>query len=130
MTTFNMCSYLSRKGTIMEYHLREEGEVRVVSCSGRMDATTSPRFKEYIQNLISKGCTRLIISMEGVEFLDSSGLGALVACLRKVKDKKGEIKIAGLRPEVRSIFDMTRVSRLFDIHPDTDSALKVSAAGL
>ncbi len=108
----------------MEYHVTEDGDLRIISCQGRMDANSSPKFKEYLKSLLDKGDTRLVITMDEVEFLDSSGLGALVACMRKAKEKKGEIKISGLRPEVRTIFDMTRVSRLFDIHPDAASAVK------
>jgi anti-sigma B factor antagonist len=113
-----------RKERVMKYQTRDEADVKIISCQGRMDANSSPQFKEYLKHLIEQGQTQLIISMDEVEFLDSSGLGALVACLRKAKDKKGDIKISGLLPEVRSIFDMTRVSRLFDIYPDTPSALK------
>ena len=108
----------------MEYAMRSEGDVTIISCQGRVDAYSSPHFKEYLKDLIDKRHTRVIIAMEQVEFLDSSGLGALVACLRKAKEKKGDIKISGLTPEVRSIFDMTRVSRLFEIYPDTSSAMK------
>ena len=108
----------------MEYQIREEDDLRIISCKGRMDAGTSSKFKEHLKNLIDEGFSRLVIDMEHVDFLDSSGLGTLVACLRRVKEKNGDIKISGLRPEVRSIFDMTRVSRLFDIYPDVTSACK------
>jgi anti-sigma B factor antagonist len=99
----------------MEIQVEEHGKVRVLACKGRMDAQVSGLLKDRIQELLDTGTTRLIVDMEGLEFLDSSGLGALVSCLRRIKEKKGEIKLAGLRPEVRSIFDITRVSRLFHI---------------
>ena len=99
----------------MEIQIREEGKVQILACQGRMDAQVSDLLKERIQELLDKGAKELVLDLEGLEFLDSSGLGALVACLRRIKEKKGEIKLAGLRPEVRSIFDITRVSRLFHI---------------
>jgi anti-sigma B factor antagonist len=66
----------------------------------------------------------LVIDLEGVDFLDSSGRGALVAGLRKAKQKKGEIILTGPRPDVRSIFDITRVARLFHICRDVFEAVK------
>jgi len=108
----------------MEIKVREDGKVQILACVGRMDAQVSGFLKEHIQELLDTGATQLIMDLEGLEFLDSSGLGALVACLRRVKEKKGEIKLAGLRPEVRSIFDITRVSRLFHICENVPDAVK------
>ncbi len=107
----------------MDIQVDEHGKVQVIACTGRMDAQVSGLVKERIQELLEQGATRLVVDMEGLEFLDSSGLGALVSCLRRVKEKKGEIKLAGLRPEVRSIFEITRVSRLFHICDTLPEAL-------
>ena len=108
----------------MEMQVREDGKVQILACVGRMDAQVSGLLKDRIQEILDTGSTRLILDLEGLEFLDSSGLGALVSCLRRVKEKKGEIKLAGLRPEVRSIFDITRVSRLFHICENVPDAVK------
>lgn len=108
----------------MEIQIREEGNVQILACLGRMDAQVSGVLKERIQELLDKGSANLVLDLEGLDFLDSSGLGALVSCLRRVREKKGEIKLAGLRPEVRSIFDITRVSRLFDISENVSDAVK------
>ena len=94
-----------------------------------MDANVSGSLKQRIQQLVEKGARRLILDLEGVDFLDSSGLGALVACLRRVREKQGEIKLAGLRPEVQSIFEITRVSRLFQICRDVQEAMKAFPPG-
>ena len=107
----------------MEIRVAEHGKVQVLACEGRMDAQVSGLLKDRIQEILDKGTTRLVVDMEGLEFLDSSGLGALVSCLRRVKEKKGEIKLAGLRPEVQSIFEITRVSRLFHICESVPDAL-------
>jgi len=107
----------------MEMHLREEKFIQILTCRGRLDVQVSDRLKERIQKILEKGSARIILDLEGIELLDSSGLGALVACLRRVKEKEGEIKLAGLRPEVRSIFEITRVSRVFHICEDVSEAL-------
>jgi len=107
----------------MEMHLREEKFIQILTCRGRLDVQVSNRLKERVQEILNKGSARLIIDLDGIELLDSSGLGALVACLRRGKEQDGEIKLAGLRPEVRSIFEITRVSRVFDIYEDVSEAL-------
>ncbi len=108
----------------MEIEHRSEGNTEILSCKGRMDAHVSDRLKATVQELLEGGCDRLVLDLEGLEFLDSSGLGALVSCLRRVKERKGQIRLSGLRPEVRSIFDITRVSRLFHICSDVEEAVK------
>ena len=108
----------------MEIKLQNEGTVRILSCQGRLDAQVSNTLKENIQQQLDEGAVNLVIDLEGVDFLDSSGLGALVAGLRKAKEKKGEIKLSGLRPDVRSIFDITRVARLFHICQNVAEAVK------
>jgi anti-sigma B factor antagonist len=113
----------------MEYRSRLEGGITVVSCAGRMDAASSPQFKEYLKRVIDEGNCRLVIAMDRVEFLDSSGLGALVTCLRKAREKNGDLKISGLSPEVRSIFEMTGLTRVFDIHGQISTALEAFGKG-
>jgi anti-sigma B factor antagonist len=110
----------------MEIRVSEQGKVQILACEGRMDAQVSGLLKERIKELLDKGATELVLDLKGLEFLDSSGLGALVSCLRRIREKKGEIRLAGLRPEVRSIFDITRVSRLFPIFETVEDALKAS----
>lgn len=112
------------EGTAMEIQVSEQEKAQVLACTGRMDAQVSGLLKERIQELLDQGATRIVMDLEGLEFLDSSGLGALVSCLRRIKEKKGEIKLAGLRPEVRSIFEITRVSRLFQICETVEEAVK------
>ena len=99
----------------MEMLLREELGIKIITCQGRIDAEVSGRVKEQIQQLLDQGATQIVLDLKGVKLLDSSGLGAFVSSLRRAKERGGEIKLAGLRTEVRSIFDITRVSRLFHI---------------
>ena len=118
---------MQAKRKAVEMDVREEGQVRILTCRGRLDAQVSGDVKDQIQQLIDEGAVCLVLNLEGVDFLDSSGLGALVSSLRKIKEKKGEIKLTGLRPEVRSIFDITRVARLFNIHGNIKEALEAFA---
>jgi anti-sigma B factor antagonist len=104
--------------------LSQEGTIHILTLRGRLDAPVAGLVKERLQALIDEGAARVVVNLNGVEFLDSSGLGVLVSTLRRIKEKKGEIKLAGLRPEVRSIFDITRVARLFHICPDVPASIE------
>jgi anti-sigma B factor antagonist len=108
----------------MEMTIRQEGAIKVLSCQGRFDAQVADQFKHKLRDVIEQGDIQIILDLGGVVFLDSSGLGALVASQRKIKEKKGELKLAGPQPEVRSVFDITRVSRLFHICKDVPEAVQ------
>ena len=65
----------------------------------------------------------VILDLSAVQFMDSTGLGALLSCLRLMKAKGGTLRLAALSPEVRRLFDMVLMDRVFEIHPDVASAL-------
>ena len=62
--------------------------------------------------------------MAGVDFLDSAGLGSLIALLKRVSERGGDMKIAGLQKKVRMVFEITRAFKVFDIFDNPDEALK------
>jgi len=66
----------------------------------------------------------VVVDMEGVDFLDSSGLGSLIALLKRVSERGGDMKIAGLQKKVRMVFEITRAFKVFDIFDNTADALK------
>jgi anti-sigma B factor antagonist len=68
-----------------------------------------------------------VLDLSNVQFMDSTGLGALLSCLRMMKAKDGSLRLASLTPEVRRLFDMVLMDRVFDIHPDTESAITATS---
>jgi anti-sigma B factor antagonist len=96
--------------------------VTVMTLSGRFDALMAKEFKNSIADLIDTRQVKIAIDMKEIDFIDSSGLGALVGSLKGVSGVQGEIRIAGLSPEVRTIFELTRLHRIFDIYENIESA--------
>jgi anti-sigma B factor antagonist len=96
--------------------------VTVMTLSGRFDALMAKEFKNCITNLIDTRQLKIAIDMKAIDFIDSSGLGALVGSLKGVSSLQGEIRIAGLSPEVRTIFELTRLHRIFDIYENIETA--------
>jgi len=65
---------------------------------------------------------RIVLDMSQVTFMDSTGLGSMLSCLRTVKARDGSIKLANLTPEVHQLFEMVLMDRVFEIYPSVDDA--------
>ena len=90
----------------------------------RATVDMAPELKERLFTEIDNGNFNIIIDFSYVEFVDSSFLGALVAGLKQVKSKDGEIKISGLHPHVRITFELTRLDHLFNIYQSIEQAMR------
>lgn len=113
----------------MECIVEHKGVLAVVQCSGSLDASTVAQFKEMIYPVVQAGAHRVILDAQRLLFIDSVGLGMLISLARKLREKGGEVKIASPSADVRSIFDITRLTRLFDLCESTDDAKKRFANG-
>lgn len=98
--------------------------VVALKLEGNLDASTAKDLREKVKSILIDEHINFVIDMGGIKFIDSSGLGSMVASLRAVSKVGGDIKVAALVPEVKSIFELTRLHRLFDIFDDTDAAIK------
>ncbi|MBC8412623.1 MAG: STAS domain-containing protein [Nitrospira sp.] len=94
----------------------------ILKFKGRLDASSAKAVKDKVGLLVKNGRPLLVFDMEAVDFIDSSGLGVLVASLRTVNKVEGDIKIASLQAQVRSIFELTRMHRLFEIFDSSTAA--------
>jgi anti-sigma B factor antagonist len=106
----------------MEIQTETVENATVLKLTGRLDASSSRNVKEIVKELSKSGDCNLVFDMSGIDFIDSTGLGSLVAALRSVDKKGGEIKIAGLRERVRIVFELTRLHRIFDIFDAAEDA--------
>ena len=100
------------------------GDVPVLSVCGKIDAVTSKDLEAALIGLIDQNKNYLIINMEKVEFLSSSGLRVLMASLNKLKHRDGDLKLAALQPFVKDVFFMTGANRFFSIYSSQVEAVK------
>jgi len=91
----------------------------------RLDAMNSGELRDKILGLLESGGQRLIVNLTGVSFIDSSGLGALPG-YKNANLRSSQLVLAGLQPRVQSMFELTRLHRVFEIHPTLDDALAVA----
>ncbi|MCL5036206.1 MAG: STAS domain-containing protein [Chloroflexi bacterium] len=88
-------------------------EVPRVKLDGDVDLYTVPLLKETVQNLMDKGHDDIVIDLENVIYMDSTGLGALVGIYRRMKERKGKIHLICPNPQVGRIFHSTGLYQLF-----------------
>lgn len=84
----------------------------------------SEPFKVLVCSKIDKGNTKLIISFKEVEYVDSSFLGALVAILKKLISSEGKLVLVFLNQDIKHLFTLTRLDKVFVVEDNTESALK------
>ena len=107
----------------MELAERRSGEIDVLELKGRLDVASAKTLKDKVQALVDQQRVRLVLDMGDIDFVDSSGLGVLVAALRSANKKGGDVKIAALQNKIRSIFELTRLHRVFEIFDATETAI-------
>ncbi|TAE23350.1 MAG: anti-sigma factor antagonist [Candidatus Kapaibacterium sp.] len=93
----------------------------------RLDAKIAVNFKEEMTKLIQDGNHTIVLDLSGVDFIDSSGLGAIVTCL-KVLGRKGDLVISGVKNDVMTMFVLTRMDRVFQLFPTIEAAAQSLAA--
>lgn len=89
----------------------------------RLDANNSEELKLEMNRLFESGSKNLIIDLNDVHFIDSSGLGALVSGFKNASTHQGSIKLSALQAQVKSMFELTRLQRVFEIYQTVDEAL-------
>ncbi|MGD2174791.1 MAG: STAS domain-containing protein [Candidatus Brocadiaceae bacterium] len=104
--------------------IRPQDGVTVVDIEGRFDAATAPEIKSELHGLIEEGNIRLVINLEALDFIDSAGLGVLVSCLRRAAAEGGDLRLAEVPAFCRSIFELTRLTRVFDVNESEAEAVK------
>lgn len=90
--------------------------------ASRIDALTALNFKEEMRSLIGRGEGRFVLDLQQVDFIDSSGLGAVVAAMKHVRAGQ-KLELAALQPIVEKVFRLTRMDTIFTIHENADKAL-------
>ena len=108
---------------------RTEGEHTVLAVSGEVDVYTAPALRDRIADLLDSGQQRLVIDLGGVEFLDSTGLGVLVAGLNRAREVGGSLSLVCPQERVLKLFRITGLDEVFTVHSTVDEALASSSAG-
>ena len=97
--------------------------VKIVQPSGILDGTKATSFREEINQLVEDKTNKILIDFSNATFMDSSGLGALVLSLKKVREAGGELFICSINDQIKMLFELTSMDRVFKIF-DTREAFE------
>jgi anti-sigma B factor antagonist len=104
---------------------RETGDVTIVDITGRISlGEESAALRNLVMNLLSEGHLKILLNMAGVDYIDSSGLGALVSAFSSVRKAGGELKLLKLSAKVDDLMEVTRLYTVFDIVDDEAAAVE------
>jgi len=110
--------------TMLELEVAEQAGWQVLTVHGEVDVTTTPRVRARLIAMLSDGRPHLIVDLEGVRFLDSSGLGALVAALKLARSRGGELRlVCENQRSVRKVLQVTGLDRVLDRFDSVDDAI-------
>lgn len=113
----------------LELQAGKIGDVAVVEvqCES-LDAATVIDFREAIQPIIDKN-PNIVINIGMLRTINSSGLGALISCLKQSHERGGDLKLAGMKGEVKRIFEIVQIHMMFDLFDTTEEAVSAFSPG-
>jgi len=108
----------------MEIVVDKVGDVAVAAVPvDELDASNVGEFKRDVAPILEANA-KLVLDMGRLRFVDSSGLGAFISCLRKLNAKGGDLRLCGMSKQVRAVFELVRMHRVFDICATSDEAVR------
>lgn len=105
----------------MGWNISEQGKVLKVDIDGRLVAAVAPELRDEVLAKMEEG-TNVLFDLSRMVHIDSSGLGVLVQILQKAKAGGGRVVLAALQSGPKIVFDITKVSRVFEIVPTVEDA--------
>ena len=102
---------------------RTVGDRMVVEVGGEIDVYTAPKLREQLVELVNDGSYHLVVDMERVDFLDSTGLGVLVGGLKRVRAHEGSLRLVCTQERILKIFRITGLTKVFPIHASVEEAV-------
>src|ERR1700754_41286 len=107
----------------MNTRLEKVGNITVIGVEGdSLDASNAQDFKRAVAPAVAENC-KLVFDLSLLQFIDSSGLGAFLSCLRQLHATGGDLKLCGMTRPVRGLFELVRMHRIFDIHNTREEAV-------
>jgi anti-sigma B factor antagonist len=111
---------------MQEFHLQTTGPIgdcAVLQVTGEVDVDTAPAIRERIQDLAAKGAVHVIVDLSRVDFLDSTGLGALVGGLKRLREHDGSLALVITTKRILRVFEITGLTKTFPPQPSVSAAI-------
>ncbi len=99
------------------------GDVAILRPVGRLDSSTSPELETTVLERLEGGCNRLVFDLARMDYVSSAGLRVILLAGKKLRASQGKLVLAGMREDVRDVFEMSGFLTLFSVATDLDEAL-------
>jgi anti-sigma B factor antagonist len=107
----------------LRLEVSERDEWSVVEVGGEVDVATAPRLREQLIALVNDQRYHLVVSLEGVDFIDSTGLGVLISGLKRVKTHGGRFSLVCTEPRILKVFEITGLLTVFNVCGTIEDAI-------
>jgi anti-sigma B factor antagonist len=107
----------------MSFTITKKGDVSVVAIDGQLIVSNRQDLKQKMLEELEGGARKLLVDFTQTGYIDSSGLGVLVSLSKKIREQGGELRLAGLNDDLRTLFELTKLDTLFQITDSPEQAL-------
>lgn len=108
----------------MDLTVEKDSSYLIVGLDGQFDLHTAKRFKTKLMRYVNKGSRNIVLDLGEIDFIDSSGIGAILSIYKKIEQKSGELVIINLSPPLKRIFELSGVLNIINLYSSRDEALK------
>jgi anti-sigma B factor antagonist len=115
-------------GELVDLDIRQSGNTCTLRLKGQFKSSNTPDFEAALDSALSKGCLYLILDLEQMPFIDSSGIGAVVGALRRTRQLGGDTRIVNPSSFATKTFKMVGILNLFSIFPTEEEAIASCSA--
>ncbi|HEY9886861.1 MAG TPA: STAS domain-containing protein [Candidatus Obscuribacterales bacterium] len=95
-----------------------QANIRILEPSGIFDGTQAESFRQAVDHAIAEGVEIILIDLQDITFIDSSGLGILVVVMKKMRELQKTLYVCSVSEQVRMLFELTSMDRVFEVLPD------------
>jgi anti-sigma B factor antagonist len=107
---------------MMDLSHKTNGSYTEVLASGRLNMVSAPKLRTFVADVVASGSNRIVVNLQETTFMDSSGLGALIGCLKAARQAGGDLRIAAVQPQVKMVLELTSMDRVLTSYPSAAEA--------
>jgi anti-sigma B factor antagonist len=107
----------------MSFDVKKQDDITIIDVEGQLIVGNRQELKQKVLEELEGGARRFLIDFSGTGYIDSSGLGVLVSLSKKIREQGGELRLANLNEDLRTLFELTKLDTLFHIASDRQEAL-------
>src|SRR5918997_5643626 len=108
----------------MSFDVRKQDDVTVIDVEGQLIVGNRQELKQKVLEELENGSRKFLIDFSNTGYIDSSGLGVLVSLSKKIREQGGELRLANLNEDLKTLFELTKLDTLFHISNSRDEALQ------